>query len=142
MTTTTKIIIAIIALITSFAIGRFMAPERVKTVIHTVEVEKIVVQIKHEVQTITVKPDGTSTTTTVTDTNTNSHTDSNIADTSREVPVNKNIVSISALIGTKVFPFSDRVYGASISKNIVGPIRLGVFGLSDKTFGMSLGLDL
>jgi hypothetical protein len=142
MSNRTIIIIALVALLTSFAVGRFTAPEHIKIQEKIVTVEKVVVQVQHEVKTVVTKPDGSSTSTTVTDTNTHSNTDSNSSTISKDIPVNKNIVSISALVGTHVLPFGDQVYGASISKNFIGPVRLGVWGLSDKTFGFSLGLDL
>lgn len=142
MSNRTIIIVAILSLLASFATGYYLAPDKIKTETRTVEVEKIVIQVKHEVKTVTVKPDGSSTTTTVTDTNTHSNTDSNSSTISKDIPINKNTLSISALVGTTGIPFGTQVYGLSVSRNFIGPIRLGIFGMSDKTFGFSLGLDL
>ena len=49
---------------------------------------------------------------------------------------------ISALAGFS--PFSDPhtpVYGGHVSTQLLGPINVGAFGLTNGTIGMSLGLD-
>ncbi len=139
----TKIIISLSALLVSFAAGRFLTPEKIKTEIRTIEVEKIVVKVEHKIITIHEKPDGSKETTEIVDTNTNSHTDSSSKDSLKEETKSKSYVNISVL-GASKFPLDTNplVYGLSIQKNVLGPITAGIFGLTDKTIGISLGLNL
>lgn len=160
MTTKTKIIIVSVSLATAFAAGRYSLPEKIRIETKTVEVEKksdskdTDAQKNTHKKTITketIKPDGTKTVTTVV-------TDDSVASTKtidKQVDLtNKDIssvsekshssdkVTISALGGvsfnssTPVF-----VYGASVSKPILGPITVGLWGLSNASFGASAGLS-
>lgn len=141
METRTKIIIASLALLTVFAIGRFSSPTKIKTEIKTVEVEKIVTVVEHKTITIREKPDGTKETVIVSDTNTDSKSNSKGTDTTKEVTGSKDKLTISGLIGMNYTAIGAPIYGLSVSKNLLGPIRVGLFGMTDKVAGISLGLD-
>lgn len=129
------IIGGIVLLLAAFATGRFTAPERVKVETRTVEVEKI----KEQVRTVTVtKPDGSSTTTTVIDRNIDRNSDSS---TIKETDNKKSSLSINALAGLDITnPTKGYVFGAHVSKRLLGPIEFGVFGLTNGTAGISAGL--
>lgn len=155
-----KIIIALVTVLTAFAFGRYSAPEKVKIETKTVEVEKKTtdqtkkVDRNKHLKTVTTteeRPDGTkvTTTTTTVDTDTKSNTDTAINDdktknteTTKEVTRGGNKVTISALAGAKV-SFSEPltpIYGGMVNKELLGPITIGAFGLSDGVGGIALGL--
>ena len=142
METRTKIIIAIVAIASTFALGRFTSPDKVRTEIKTVTVEKVVTQIVHQTVTIKETKDGTKETVIVTDSNTDTKSNSNSTNETKEITISKDRINISVLAGSS-FPInlSAPVYGISANKNRIGPITIGVWGLSDKTVGESLGLN-
>jgi len=155
MTTKTKIITGIVIVATAFAFGRYSAPERVRTEVKTVEVEKKTetkesnTNRHKETTTVTItKPDGSTETTTKTTEDTNLKTDSKLvddttksSDTTKEVTRGGNKLSIAALSGINYSKPDQLIYGASVSKELIGPITLGAFGLTDKTVGISIGLN-
>lgn len=153
----TQVAVAIAALLTAFAVGRYSLPEKIKIVTNTVEVEKktekkTVEADKHKTTTTkeVVKPDGTkeTTTTVVEDTTRNSNTDSTTdknksAQSDSETTYGSSKVTVSALAGAKLgFPPTEGtlVYGGSITKPILGPITVGIWALSNATGGASIGL--
>lgn len=157
MTRRTKIIIVLIGLGTAFAVGRYTVPEKVRIETKVVEVEKksSVADIdlkrdkkKNTTITETKKPDGTITTvTTVTEdtktdkqdkTTTNDNITTN-SDSVNSVVRGGSKVTISALGGLD-FSSGKPVFGACLSKPVLGPITIGVWGLSNASGGASVGL--
>jgi len=151
----TQAIIGVVALIVAFALGRYTLPAKVITEIKTVEVEKKVNDTKtddqkHEKTVIVdVKaPDGTETkTTTITD-DTDTKTDSASSDNtnttktdSKEVVYNTSKLTIAALAGANISSLSTPLYGGSVSKQILGPISVGVWGLNNGIVGASVGIS-
>ena len=151
MSTKTILIIAAIALLTAFAVGRWSAPEKVK--IQTVTVEnktddKKVNTDDHKVTTITEtdKPDGTKTKVTVISDNKDTQlvdkkTDDLTQTTTKEVDRSSSKVTISALAAANITKLGAPIYGGSISKPILGPITVGAFGFQNGMIGVSLGLS-
>jgi F420-0:gamma-glutamyl ligase-like protein len=138
--------------IVGYLAGRFSAPERTKveTVTLTKEVQvqdesKRVNQIQRIVET--TRPDGTTVKETRIKTRAaseriQSKTTEVASKESREIE-NRRGVNVSALIGLPLTEITKGpVYGASISKPFIGPITLGVWGLTNFTFGLSVGLEL
>jgi hypothetical protein len=157
MTTKAKVGIAAVALLTAFAFGRFTTPVKIKTEIKTVEVEKKTDNIKQdkdlhkETTTTTVKnKDGSeeTKTTVIEDTKTDtSRKDSDSVATSttqtKEVTRGSSPVTISLLAGaslTQGLGPSTLVWGGAITHPVLGPITIGLWGLTSKEFGASLGL--
>jgi hypothetical protein len=156
LTTKTKAAIGGTALLASFAVGRYTVPEKVKTETKTVTVEKVVYKDReviadHKKEHVVVvedkKPDGevvTKTDTTYDDTKTDKKTDTTNTDTTttadktQEVTRGDSKVTLSALAGLRI---SDKtpVYGVSISKPILGPLTIGIWGLNDSSVGCSIG---
>lgn len=155
-----KILICVVALATAFAIGRFTVPEKIKEVVKVVEVEKkVIVKEKGTTQekkmkTVIVevtRPDGTKEkTTTITEdtqtaTETSSRSDTETkTDTTKETEIvrGNSKVTVSALAGIKVTrPQDGMVFGASLTKPILGPVTLGAFGFTDGRAGVSIGLS-
>lgn len=155
-----KIFIFGAIILVAFAAGRWLAPTKIKTETKIVEVEKKSEKSttdtdrnKHkETKTVEiVRPDGTkeTTTTTVEDTNTDRKTttakteESKKAESqSREETRSSSRTSIAALSGVDTSQsLNPLVYGVSISKEVLGPISIGVWGLSNKTYGASVGVS-
>lgn len=158
-----------LALLVGYAFGRWATPTKIeikkevvtveKKVVDTEELKRIELERNKKLRTIIVeitRPDGTKEKTTrhVESTTTNKTTDSDKKtreETEKETRVtesklieNKSSVTISALAGLDVLNLGiplKPVYGGHVQKNVLGPIGLGVFGLSNGTCGMSLGLS-
>lgn len=152
MSTKTKVIIAAVALLVAFASGRWLAPTKVVTEIKTVEVErKETDEEKKKHQTIiiteTKNPDGTVTKITkiVNNTKETKHeTDDSRKETddTKTVERSQSRLHLSALSGVQLNSgVPTVVYGGHVSKEILGPISIGVFGFTNSTFGASIGLS-
>jgi hypothetical protein len=145
-----KVLLSFLVILVSAAVGRFTAPEKIKTV----EVEKQTNSAKDDsekdihkkvVETKVTGPNGVVTDTTVTTDDSvlsNKSTDTSVTtdDKSKEIVRNSGVLRVQALIGT---PLTNPTltYGASISRNLIGPINIGVFGLSSSMVGGSIGID-
>ena len=149
MSTKIKMLIVVVSIGTAFAIGRYTVPEKVRVETKIVEVEKKVEDKKEnthkQTHTITtVKPDGTKVTDETTkedDIIDDKDTDvvSKNTDTTTETTRGASKVTISAL-GALNLTNSTPAYGLSITKPILGPITVGLFGLNNGTVGASIGL--
>lgn len=153
MNNKTKVIIVVIALVTSFAVGRWAAPTKIVT--KTIEVEKKVIVKDDKKDTrkhrskktvVVVTPDGTKTTTIVDNTDTDTKqenkdktTDDIKKDSETTKEYSSSKVTVSAL-GALNLKTGLPAYGAAVSKPILGPLTIGAFGLTDTTFGVSVGL--
>ncbi len=154
-----KVIIGTIALATAYAAGRWASPTKVVTKVQTVTVQqkvdktqtdtnrdKHVKTVVHEVR----KPDGEviKTVTITQDTQTARQTHKVATDdidktksSEKEVTYTQSKVTLSALAGVSFAGVAPQmVYGASITKPVLGPVTVGAFGLSNGTVGASLGL--
>lgn len=127
-----------------FSLGRYSAPEKIKT---EIKVEKVVEkqEVVRTVTKVVERPDGTKETEIVQDSETNTKSDTT-RDKVTEVTITHNNLNISLLAGAqpKLFQgvsIGPIVYGASVSKEVLGPITVGAFGLSDLTFGASIGFN-
>ena len=158
MTLKVKVIIGVIAVVTAYAFGRWSAPEKIVEVTKTVEVERKDSTVQKEsdrnrrketTKTEVTRPDGTveKTENTVETTDTHSETDKrNTTDTTKntetlkEVTVGSAKVTIGALGAARFSGSSPVTYGLFVSRPILGPITVGVFGLADGTIGGMLGL--
>jgi hypothetical protein len=150
MSTKQIVIICVIALLGAFAAGRWSAPEKIK--IQTVEVEKKtnekqVAVDDHKVTTITEtdKPDGTKVKTTVIADNSKTKVDDKSTDDTtktmtKEVDKSSSKVTISLLASMHLSSPGLPIYGAAVTKPILGPLTVGIFGFQDSTAGVSVGL--
>ena len=152
MTTKVKIIIIVSVAIVSFAFGRFTTPTKTVIQTKTVEVEKKTddTQVNnndHKITTITSRPDGTTVTVIKDDDSTQTSqkdTDNTASqsDTTKTVTKQSGITSISVLAGVNVTnPGNGMLYGAAVSHTILGPISIGIFGISSGIGGASVGVS-
>lgn len=129
----------IIIIVLAFYVGRYTSPTKVETKNVTIEIEKI----KQHQDTIIVEKvnkDGSKETTTriITD------TDKDASKTSEQTKIveNKPSLNVYALGGLDVTnPANGFIVGAHVSKQLLGPISIGVFGFTNKTVGVSVGMS-
>lgn len=122
-------IVAIILIIVAFAVGRYLSPKSTSTT----ESQVKEVTARH---TVVVKEGGKEVTT----------IDEHIIDTevvkkNRSVVIKRPALNVSVLGGVTLTRGSTIIYGLSVSKEIAGPITTGLFGLSNGTLGLSIGLN-
>lgn len=159
MSSKTKVILTIVAISLTFALGRFTSPTKVKVETKIVEVEKTTkdtnsdtAKNKHKTTTVTevVHPDGTKETKTTTTEDSNANNKTTIVETSdkasttdktKEIVKSSGKLTIAAMGGATLDKAFDPIYGGQISKDLLGPISLGVWGLSNRTAGLSIGLS-
>ena len=153
---TNKYFIVIFVFVVGVAAGRFSLPAKVITQIETQTIEKIVYKEskdinKDKVVVIeeTINPDGSKTKkTTITDKSTITVNKDQTTDTASNshsetvVDYGKNAFMISALASTSILTDNQQsiAFGAHVQKRLLGPIYAGMFGFTDKRFGVSLGL--
>ena len=93
-----------------------------------------------------VKPDGNSVTTTDTQTNISDKqidTDDTKTSISQVTSIAaRSTINISALAGVNANNLSQvPIYGISISKEVLGPITAGLYGLNNGILGVSIGVN-
>lgn len=159
LTRTHKIIIVSVAIVGSFALGRWATPERIKIETKTVEIERKTEDNKSKeiekknIKIITkeeTRADGTKTITTTTQDESTTETlkhDISIdeinksTDTIKEVTNSSSKTTISLMAGADVTNIAGGIsYGLSVSRPILGPLTIGAFGMSNKTGGVSVGI--
>ena len=156
MTTKQVAISLIIYTAVCVASGYYLAPQKIKTEtkIVKVEVEKTSTdqkQNKNTDTTMTVRKnkDGSSETVIHKITNQNTATqqntsqvDSSQTTATKEVEKSKGSTTILGMVGVDVNRFqSGFIYGASVNRTILGPIGIGIWGLTNGTCGVNLGLS-
>lgn len=150
LSTRTKYGIAVLTVIVAFAAGRYSVNQpKVKTSVTTNQQETAVEDKNtHTKTTITEvkQPSGVDTVTTVIDQVQNdaveSHDSINQHTEQTVTPPKKNTLNIS-LLGANDFKQGSLAptYGLSVTKEVLGPITVGAFGLMNGTVGISVGLD-
>lgn len=124
-----KAILLVLAIIISFAFGRYSVKQIDK--VEDVEEHK-------DTRIVTViieKPSGEKVTTVTEETNTDTtiHTD---------LKINKrSTFNVSGLIGTDAFHNFQPIYGISVSKELIGPITIGAYGMTNGIVGLSVGIN-
>lgn len=144
MKTRYKVIISSVALAAAFSVGRYTVPVMVKTV----ETKKVDTKItkttkknKKIVKTEIIHPDGKKEKKTeiTDDTETKVDKDKKQNETTSVERSSEHRVQIEALVGADART-PQAVYGAAVSTPILGPVVIGIWGLSNSTFGGSIGL--
>lgn len=147
MSTKTMVIIYILSIAVATAVGRYTVSSNViKTKEVTTEEQKQADKDVHTVtKTVVVKqPDGKEVTTTVTDTKSETEIKDEKQSNTKEQVVIKATAKINvSLLGSYSFQTPTKVpaVGLSISKEILGPVTAGVWGMNNGTLGVSIGLD-
>ncbi len=164
MSTKSKVLLFTVLILTAFAFGRYSVPETKKTETTTTETGKKedsktsdTDRDKHKtiIRTIIIHPDGTreekeeitedSKTSKKSGSSSSSETEKGSTEKT-EVVRSSSRTRLSvlggvtpSLIGTP--SLGQTVFGAHVSRNVLGPISVGAFGLSSGVCGVSIGLD-
>lgn len=141
-------IIVVLSVVVSFAFGRYFAPEKVKEVTKTVTIEKEVERKRQDTNKKTVivtRPNGESRTEIVEVTHsdiTKEGTKLSENEHSQEKSRSSDKVTILALGGVNVLSIDRNQvqYGLSVSRPILGPITVGLWGLSSGVGGLGVGV--
>lgn len=141
MSTKIKVLIAVVALAAVFAAGRYSVKSTKTT--ETVQIdEKKKEDIKTDTHTVIVKnPDGTTTTTI------DSHTDTHRTDTTKTIDqvvqeTNKRkTLQVAVLTAYNFNSPAGLDYGLSVSKEVLGPITVGAWGMKSGVVGLSVGMN-
>ncbi len=142
-----KIVLSLLALVFAFAVGRYTAsgPDITQKT-ETESKENKVVDKDAHVKTViieTTNPSGVvqKTTTITADTTTVSQDKKATSiDSETVTTAKKPMINVSALSGID-FKTKLPVYGAAVSKEFLGPVSLGVFGLTNGTLAVSIGIS-
>lgn len=138
----TKIILGVIALAIAFALGRYVAPDHTKIEDVQTDTTKEKEQDKHKVTVIVKAPDGTQTTTITEDTETRQKEVQKTVDKLyEEIKSRHNLINVSGLVGNDGFRSLSPIYGVSVSKEMIGPLTIGVWGMTNSTVGLSVGVN-
>jgi hypothetical protein len=159
------------ALVAAFLAGRYSAPERVtedkensSLAIENTRLKKLLeenteklTELERSKDTLKIeRPDGTTITRTHSGTkkrsnehvskienlNQVSSSESSISSRDKKVIENRRGVNVSVLAGAPLTDFSyGLVYGASVSKQFLGPFSLGAWAFTDLRLGLSLGME-
>lgn len=152
MTEKTKVIIVgvVAAIIGLTIIGSLPTKTKVETNETKEEQSQKETEVKTRKETKTVdrvNPDGSRETTTVVvesnDVTTAEHFQGTVQrHTESETSRDSSKVTISALVGAKIsYPLGTPTYGVHVSRPLLGPITVGLWGMSDVTGGVSIGLQ-
>lgn len=149
---------AVATLVCGVAMGYYATPQKIKIETRVIEVEKKTESTKTRTtkdkrkETVVTKPDGTVIKT-VEDSTTNRDTESDkeeqrkrLENKSEERSREGRLISLSLLTGVPIslssgVGFGSIVYGLHGSATVLGPISLGVWGLSNASGGFSLGVN-
>jgi len=142
-----KVIGALVALIVAFGVGRYSATSQqsaVKTItdVKTDTDTKVNKDVKKTI-TETKKPDGEVTTVTTEEAVTvvDQQKDQVSHQSATVIPPKTNTLNLSALVGINPVDGLTPLYGLSVSKQFIGPITGGIWGLTNGTFGVSVGIN-
>lgn len=148
ISTKTKALLVISGFFVSFAMGKYsnQKPE-ISTKINDKTVEQVDTDRQDHSQTVIVHtktPDGTEKTTTTIktdiDTRTKDKDTTTIAETQVVSSTSRDLWTISAMVGLNPMAGPVPTYGAQVSKKVLGPINVGVFGFTNGLIGASVGV--
>jgi len=129
----------VIIIVIAFYCGRYSAPEKIKTEVKTVEVEKVVNKVERKVIKVRENADGSKDTVIVVDSDTHEKSSGKSSVETKEV-INSRRTHASLLIGG-AHPLSGPHFGLSLHRNVLGPFTLGAWLVTNKTAGLSVGMN-
>lgn len=134
-------LIGLILLALGYGLGRYIQPAKIETkieqVVKEVEVVKKDIVVKER---IIKQKDGTEITERTTEDRSTETTDKKSESSSSTVVTNKKpdwrVNALGALNKDR-----DITYGLQVERRILGNISAGVYGMTDKTIGLSVGME-
>jgi hypothetical protein len=145
-----KIIIGSFLLLVSFAFGRYsasyMTSKSSSTTTSDTQIEDQSLTKIHTVIVTLEKPNGDKQTTEIIDDNTikNDKKDeesTNKTQTEKTQGEGNTKYNLSVFAVTSVKKLEEPNYGLEVSKEILGPITMGVFGINNGQIGVSIGIN-
>jgi len=136
------IILTVVLMVGSYVTGRYFSQQNqvsVKTSITQTKNEQIK-ENTHETITEVKEPNGEVKTVTIIGTITTDNTQTQTDTKTQTIPVKRSTINISALAGMSLTSLTP-VYGISASKEFIGPITVGAFGLTNGIIGLSVGVN-
>lgn len=137
---------SIVLLCLGAAAGRYATPEKV--IVKTVQVEKKQIDKNEHKDVIIdkrVNKDGSSETITKISDDSNTHITDKKETKSETIvnnPKNWNVsLLVSPVANDDIFPTGSLSYGVHVQRKILGPISVGAFGLTNRTYGLSVGVE-
>ena len=129
----------VIIIVIAFYCGRISSPDKVKIEVKTVEVEKKTTKTERKVIKVKENADGSKDTVIVVDSNVNEESRGKSTVESKEI-INGKRTNVSLLVGG-AYPLSGPNYGVSVQRNILGPFTVGAWAITNRTAGLSIGLN-
>jgi len=139
MSIKTQIGIAAVLTVVAFAVGRYSVTQTTTT--KQAEVHVDLDKRTHTETVITKAPDGTTTEHTVTDTTLSKDTTKKVAEASKTEAKSGSKLNISLLVGQDFTTVKQPAYGISVSRELIGPVTLGLWGMNNGAVGLSLGVN-
>lgn len=127
---------ALVVIILAFYAGRYTSPKDTAPDAVTATAESTTKSQQHTTTVTTKTPEGAVQTTTTTDITTNAVVDKQ----SVKTPAAK-LWNVSALTQYDMRKDRGLIYGLAVSKQVVGPITVGLFGYESGIIGLSLGVN-
>ena len=134
-----EVVGGLIIIVIAFCCGRYSAPEKIKTEIKTIEVEKLVNKVERKVIKVRENADGSKDTVIVVDSDTVEKSSGKSSVETKEV-INSRRTHASLLIGG-TYPLSGPHFGLSFHRNVLGPFTLGAWLLTNSSAGLSVGMN-
>lgn len=127
----------------AFGAGWYLTPAKVETHTVTIEVEHKDEDTKTNTVIVEkIDPNGTINRTTTTNNETKTTTDrENSITHDKIVTTNKSDRIISLLSGVDLDDGNTLIFGAAVTQRVIGPFSIGLWGLSNKTIGASVGFE-
>lgn len=132
MTPKIQVLVTIIVTVVGFAVGRYSIKPQDQTSKSTNTVQ----QNTHETIVRVKEPGGKTTTTVTIDKNLHAEDVKETAKASQP----RLKFNVSGLVGTDIHTLMP-VYGVSVNKELLGPITIGVYGLTTGMVGLSIGVN-
>jgi hypothetical protein len=138
-----QILIGLVLLASGAALGYGLVPSKVEIREKIVTVKSSDTERTQDKEVVRVKekrPDGTEVVRTElrTKTRENEKTRESTEKESEKIVTRGSGLSVYGLVRG---PVGDLQYGAMFTKKLLGPISVGAFGFTDKTFGLAVGLE-
>lgn len=140
-TTIKKVAGGIVALIVAFGIGRYSSRSSSVKIDTKTDTTKQTDTDTHKTTVITKDSSGKEVTTITEDTTTDTKRTTDTKTDSAVTPPKTSIINVSALAGLDTSRGFVPTYGVSVNREILGPLTIGAFGLTNGTIGLSLGVN-
>jgi hypothetical protein len=145
-----------VTVVASFAVGRYTVPSKIVTTTQTTtktDENKVVNDNDDKDETIdkTIEKDGTiketihivdvDKSTTTDSKQTQSDTTSKTVETNSKNDWNISILATPSRLDDTLMNTGSMGYGVHVQRRILGPFSVGAFGITNKTYGLSLGVS-